>query len=137
MLFKSTVLLTAAEEARDRARAVSKHQFDLVPTDPVVAVVMAAGAVEGFINEFAERVDAWAPVGHLKPEFRVADRIADCGRELLRLEDQRVDIETKLLVAAKALGGGEILQRGRQPFQDFHVLLQLRNLIMHIKSRDG
>jgi hypothetical protein len=135
--FNSITLWVAAREARDRARAASKQSLDRVPTDPIVAIVLAAAAVEGFINELGAVGDAFAPINHIKPELRVSEAFVDCARELVRLEQEQCDVETKLVTAARAFRGSDVINRGRHPLQDFHLLVTLRNYLMHIKSRDG
>jgi hypothetical protein len=135
--FNSVTIWVAAREARDRARAASKQLHDHVPTDPIVSILLAAATVEGFINELGTVGDAFAPIKHIKPELRVSESFIECGRELMRLEHEQSNVETKLLTAATTFGGGAVINRGRQPLQDLHLLVTLRNYIMHIRSRDG
>ena len=91
-------------------------------SDATVAVVMAAASAEAFINELAYLL------GRLdEPEEPSKAFVAAVSQ----LEAERAPTTLKYLVASLILSG-KMLDRGRQPFQDFSDLMRLRNAIMHL-----
>ncbi|HET9777783.1 MAG TPA: hypothetical protein VFP81_00725 [Propionibacteriaceae bacterium] len=92
-----------------------------------MSIVMAAAATEAFINELDAFYDlTFAP---LQPT-EVA-----CAEALAEVERSRGSTELKYLVASLTLSG-QMFDKARQPFQDFSILMTVRNSLMHPKPLD-
>jgi hypothetical protein len=115
------------------ARTASENTDD-TPSEAVVAVVFSAIAVESFLNEVLERLrfDADREVPELK-RARMMSEAAD-----LYEKDASVDVKTQILSASLT---GAPIDRGAQPYQDFNLLVRVRNALVHyrpeMQSDDG
>ena len=124
--FHGLELLVIAHSARNRAVLDAKRPGALT-TDSIVAIVMAAASTEAFINELAEHIAL----------FRAAQMegltqsMVTCSDALVELEDSKAPVTVKYLIASQILGSP--FARDAAPFQDFAMLIQLRNAIMHAK----
>jgi len=93
----------------------------------IVEIVLAVMTLETFINELAE-------LPAYPPEFedgRVA-QFADIMREV---EKSRGSLETRYRFA-KWIFAGRAYDMGQTPYQDFALLLSLRNALVHLKPMD-
>ena len=126
--FHCIELMYAAYRARDAAR-IDSQRPNALPTDALAAVVMSVIAAEAFINEFPETI-RWAQSSHGNPLVTPAmAKCADVLEESVRLRD---GITKKYQAAALALSGSRF-NAGREPFQDFRLLVDIRNEIVHLK----
>lgn len=85
--------------------------------------IIAAAGVEAFVNE-----TFLSPVARIHFE----------GSSLYELNEEwleKVDIREKIIIIARLLLG-ETLKRDQQPFQDFRMLVAVRNEIVHYKMDD-
>lgn len=126
----SRPLLLIARDAVIRAQADSVTPGSR-PTDAILAIVMSAAATEAFVNEFAELAPLLYDLIDVPPPA-----LATCTEVLLELEESRVSVTTKYLVASQVLAG-KSFDTGAAPYQDFKLLIDLRNSIMHIKAAFG
>lgn len=115
--------------------------------DAIVAVIFATAATEAFINELAEIADdivrqrrafedevqqirgvqsGLAPI----PPF-----VETLATVIQQLEESKAQVQLKFDMAHFVLRG-ETYNHGVPPYQDFSVLIRLRNAIMHIKRGD-
>ena len=120
--------------ARDRAAAAVKANPEDLPQDTLVAIVMSAVAVEGFINELAELIAAHAlnrEVGIVK----LSDSMIAFASAMGEIERARGSLHLKYLIASQILSGS-MFDKGSNPFQDFATLVTVRNDIMHLKPQD-
>ena len=125
------VLVLSAKDLRGVARhAYGRIQTaagdrDQVGFDPIIAVVFSAMATEGFINE----VGACAA-------FSISDSepatIVALSTVLAETEASRGSTEAKYMLARIALTG-RAYDRGSNPYQDFAVLMDARNALVHHK----
>src|SRR5882672_8031676 len=123
----SLPLLLIARDAVLRAHAGSVEPGSPA-TDAILAIVMSAASTEAFVNEFAELAPRrYDLMDDLPPA------LATCVEVLRELEEARLSVTTKYLVASQVLAG-ESFNTGAAPYQDFKLLLDLRNSIMHIKA---
>lgn len=114
--FNSAALFNIARTARDRA--VTN------PADAVVTVIMAVAGLESFVNELLERLrfDSHEPT----IELQRARTIAEAGN----LYERTASLPLKVQLLSVALSGVQ-LDQGAQPYQDFALLLTIRNEIVH------
>ncbi len=115
------VATMAYERVRDAPDARVRNE------GAITAVVFSAVALEAFINELPEFAMA-VPVA--KPP--VVEAFAALAGEV---ERSHGSIELKFLLAS-ALLAGRAYDRGTQPYQDFKLLVDLRNELVHYKPRD-
>ncbi len=115
------VATAAYEEARDTVEEGVAHRASLN------AIVFSAIALEAFINEVAEYAAMSATDG--SPAI---GNFAALAREV---EEAHGSIRLKFLLASAVLGG-RAYDRGIQPYQDFALLVAVRNAIVHHKPED-
>jgi hypothetical protein len=124
--FHSLELLVIAHQARNRA-VLDAQRPNALTLDSIVAIVTAAASTEAFINEFAEHIAIFraAAVEGL-PRHMIT-----CSDVIEELEESKAPVTAKYLIASQILGSA--FARDAAPFQDFAMLIQLRNAIMHAK----
>jgi hypothetical protein len=123
-------LWAIACEARDRAAQAVSENSEVLPADATVALIMAAVAVEAFINELGESLAMRRDDGR---ESMSAPLLA-CANALEEIEDSRGSLQLKYIVAFNALG--KSVNKGEKAYQDFATLVTLRNDLVHLKPRD-
>jgi hypothetical protein len=101
---------------------------DKVRDSNLVAIVFAALAVEGFLNELAT-LD-WS--SEQRPSLvDLDDRLKALRRVLSLADDHNVQPVVTLLLAHEILG--RPIDRGDSPFQEYFLLKQLRDSIVHAR----
>jgi hypothetical protein len=111
--------------ACDHARRIEAPPREGNQKPALVSVVFSVLTLEAFLNELAEfAYDTYIR----KPE--VVDVLAEF---LIDAERSNASLETKLTVGNWILTGTR-LKRGEQPFQDFALLVRLRNDLVHFKA---
>ena len=126
-----TLLLISRKMAL-AAQTDSKRPHALTD-DALLSIVMAAASTEAFVNEFSE----YAPLvcGELLSEAILAP-LAACADVLREMEESRAPVTSKYLIASLALVGRSF-DKGAAPFQDFKLLIDLRNAVMHVRPSFG
>jgi hypothetical protein len=124
--FHSLELLVIAHQARNRA-LLDGQRPNALTLDSIVAIVTAAASTEAFINEFAEHIAIFraASLEGLTPSM------VTCSDAIAELEESKAPVTVKYLIASQILGAA--FARDAAPYQDFAMLIQLRNAIMHAK----
>jgi len=92
---------------------------------PMVAIILSAIAVETFLNESVEMIEK-------KFQESEREKLEALQSIMSELEKQRSSTPTKLQVAHFVLTGKPI-NKGELPYQDFDLLITLRNLLVHSK----
>ncbi len=111
--------------ACDHARRIQAPPREGGQKPALVSIVFSVLTLEAFLNELAE----FAYDTHIrKPE--VVDVLAEF---LMDAERSNASLETKFTVGNWILAGTRF-KRGEQPFQDFALLLRLRNNLVHFKA---
>ena len=87
----------------------------------LIAIVFSVAALEAFLNEAAEL--AGDPYWDHEAISTFADIMADV---------ERFRLEAKLVLAGWIFSGKR-LDKGQQPYQDFNLLIELRNSLIHYK----
>ena len=116
--FNSAALFHIAKTASDRARDNA--------ADAVVAIVFAVIAVESFLNEVLERL-RFDPQKD-KPDLERARTISEAAD----LFDKNANIALKIQLLSVSLSGAA-MDRGAQPYQDFDLLVAVRNTLVHYR----
>lgn len=121
MFHNAGLLFDVAKEACNRTRSTPSPR-EPGATDALVAIVFSAAALEAFINETTE-------VAKRDPQPAAIRVFADLADEL---ERSRESVRLKFLLARSALVGSAY-DKGAQPYQDFELLIALRNALVHLK----
>lgn len=100
-----------------------------VRRDALVTIVLATISTEAFINEFHHLAKDQS--GPAAPGW-----INALGDVLGEAEESRASIESKYQLARFILTG-QPFDRGASPFQDFALLISVRNLIVHAKPQEA
>lgn len=112
---------TLFQVARD---AASARRTDL--GRGLTAVVFAAASLEALINEVTELVDIEVQHGN-------NDELLQAFVEaMLEVERSRGSTHLKFIIASTILSR-RTYRRGSQPFQDFSLLMSVRDAIMHLR----
>jgi len=94
----------------------------------LVSLVFSAISVEAFLNEAAGMAVGFAEYAGEPQEIAVfAKRMADA-------EEAHESFESKLALAYESLG--EKLNKSVQPYQDFSLIVGLRNALVHFKGNE-
>jgi len=131
-VFAAWHIWNIAADAAQRAKDLKLANPGVITADTIAAVILSAMTTEAFVNEFGYRLNALPrPTQVENPNLQ---NWIDVGDILEQLEHERVQVKSKYLLASKLLPG-EALQRGRQPYQDFAMLIDMRNDFVHAKAQ--
>jgi hypothetical protein len=117
------VLLSSGRFGMLAKRAVERSS-EFSP-DALAAIVFSALWVEAFANELLHRFET-ARHDELTEPLRRLRTMANAAD--LSARDARLDVKVQVIAASLT---GSPFDRGRQPFQDFQLLLRLRNDLVH------
>jgi hypothetical protein len=120
-LLNSGVLFGIAKRAAEDAKAGNSLQ-----TNALIAVVFSVVGSEAFINEAIELASLSSQ------ESLTIAAFAEMGAQV---EDSHGTMELKYQVA-KWVFSGESFDKGTNPYQDFLLLIQTRNALVHYKQLD-
>jgi hypothetical protein len=134
LYFHCGKLWRLACDARDRAERAVELNKDAWPYEAVVAVILAAAASEAFINELAQ-VMVMTRGTRGQRGVPLPSALSDFADKIEEIEKARGRTTEKYLAASQALGG-KMFDKGKSPYQDFALLMTLRNDIMHLRPRD-
>lgn len=130
MFINSGSLFSIAKQAYERAKVVAEQDRAYVPNEPLIAVVFAAAAGEAFINEIGELASQSS--GLFPDAGNEPDQVQNAAHLLKEIEDARGTTNLKFLLCKLALTG-KTFDKGTNPYQDFAILSELRNSLMHLK----
>jgi hypothetical protein len=130
MFINSGHLFGIAKQAYERAKAGAKHDRSHDSNEPLISIVFAAAAGEAFINEIGEL--ASQPTGFFPELGSEPDQVQSLAGLLSEVEDARGSTNLKYLIGKLALSG-RTFDKGANPYQDFAILMDLRNSLMHLK----
>ena len=127
MQFSAYFLYRTACFSRERAKAATNDSL-VQAFDALASITEAAMTVEAFINEFGEFLDTMLRHDPIQQKELIA--VADT---LTLLEQDHPQLSLKYLLTSSILG--KPFDKGKNPFQDFKILVDVRNLIAHCKPR--
>lgn len=89
----------------------------------LIAILFSAFALEAWVNDLLTNVRLggayWSPAG--------VESLAKIAEEI---DDRTASLDLKVQLVAIALSG-QAFDRGQQPFQDFALLIRIRNALVH------
>lgn len=134
MNLNASPLLKVAKEAYERcSKQFTERQH--AGSDPLIAIVFATAAMEGFINEVFELASEPGDLLRLlgdPPEHKSVAALAGLAKAL---EQASSPIPLKFMLAKIALSG-EPYDKGSPPYQDFELLIKVRNCLVHLRPLD-
>ncbi len=95
--------------------------------DAIIAVVFSALALEAFINEVGDLAASPRASGPNDPPS-----VSAMGTVLQEVEEGRGSVQLKYQMA-KLILSGTVYDKSQQPYQDFRMLVSLRDALAHIK----
>lgn len=128
MFADAAVLFGRAKEAFERCEKSSDHDRQPGQMGAIDAVVFSVVALEGFINEVSELARKGQPDGQVNPPS-----VENFGQLLGEVEDERGGLRLKFMLAHWVFTG-QTYDASRPPFQDFILLIKIRNAIIHHKT---
>jgi len=123
-IYEASVLFGAATGAADSILSPARAGGQLLA---LVSTTFSAAAVEAFLNEAAKMASDFAS---LPSEPQAVRLFAEC---MVEAEDNHTSLPSKFALANWILVGTK-LNKGVQPYQDFDLLVRLRNRVMHFKG---
>ncbi len=99
--------------------------------EAIFAIVFSAMTLEAFINEAADIAAFPAPSGHPAHHPSVV-MFAAIAKEL---RGSKISVRAKFLLA-RLVFAGQPYDKGSLPYQDFHLLIGLRNTLVHMEGLD-
>ena len=130
IFINSGCLFGIAKQAYERAKADTEHDRSHKSNDPLISIVFAAAAAEAFINEIGELAShPTIPPPASGPE---PDEVQNVASLLSEVEDAHGTTKLKFLLGKLALSG-KTFDKGVDPYQDFAILIELRNSLIHLK----
>ena len=128
-VFEAGVLFGVAVEAAHSIKA-SPRTGGQRPA--LVSIVFSVVSLEAFFNEITEAAhDSLKYPPNLEPQ-----EVSVFAQVMTDAESSRASLEAKFTFANWILAGKQ-LDRGAQPYQDFALLMRLRNDLVHFKAGDA
>lgn len=123
LLFRSAVELQRGVSSLNASSEQAQREC-------LASVIFTAMSTEAFVNELPE-LAADAAKNPAEPGW-----VKALGEVLADAEDSRASIKSKYQLASLVLTG-KVFDKGAQPFQDFALLVDVRNLVVHWKPREA
>ena len=98
--------------------------------DTLVSILFSAAALEAYVMELQRHAAGAAQ--HISQ----AEYLQGLADVLDEAERSRGSVQLKFMLAKRLLPG-QPFDKGAQPYQDFDLLFQLRNAIVHLKPQDA
>lgn len=102
------------------------YRDDGEENDPIVAIMFCVLALEAFINESGV-------LARMLPTSKKQNIVDGFSSVMSELEERRESILLKYHMALLVFSGST-WNEGAQPFQDFKLLITLRNALVHMKA---
>jgi hypothetical protein len=137
----SYVLWTLAWEARDRAVRVHERCPGNYTSDALTAIIEAAAAIEGFLNELSDGVHVEQSINEEMAQrgeparYRILPGLDSFAKEWDRIEAEYGRTTQKCVAALQCLSGA-LFDRGTELYQNLADLIRLRECLMHLRTRD-
>jgi hypothetical protein len=125
-IYEANVLFGVAVNSAASIKAPARAGGQL---QALVSVVFSVVAVEAFLNEAAEMA---LDFSDLPSEPQVVSAFGEC---MVDAEKSRASLESKFALANWVLVGKK-LDKGAQPYQDFALIVRLRNDLVHFKGNE-
>lgn len=118
LIAHSAFIYSLAVQAHERSLKAHREGKTL-QEDAIAAVILAVASLEGFINDL---VSLHSILGRPLSLTTISEHWEDF---------EGFSVQAKYLLLGVVLG--KPFRKGAQPYQDFRLLVQLRNLLVHLK----
>jgi len=125
-IYSATDLFKIAKTAYERTDDGSPERKG-DKQDAIVAIVFSAFSLEAFINELMDLAD--------NPILSDTPTVQSFASLIKEVEKSQGSIKLKYMLT-KVVFTDEPFSEGELPYQDFTKLLELRNMLVHYKSKD-
>ncbi len=131
MFINAHYIFRRAVAGYERARARGLPERQMGPMDALESVVFSVAALEGFMNEAAELASHPVPpgMGETPPS------VATFAALLSEAERGRASLGLKFHLARQSFANATY-DVSRLPYQDFSLLIDLRNCLIHYRSQE-
>ena len=133
VVYAASHIWNIAADAAKRATDVKAAHPRACTSDSVSAVIVAATATEAFINELSHMLSTLDTLGRRALPTTLIDW-KGIGELLEQLEDAHAQVTAKYLLASILLPK-DALRKGEQPYQDFAMLIDIRNDFAHPRAQ--
>ena len=127
--YASWHLWNIAADAASQAKIKKVAQPKITTADSISAIILSAVATEAFINELGTHLTLLQ-----KSELMGVEDWIRVGTQLEEFEAGHEQVTAKYLLVSKLLPG-EPLKKGELLFQDFRLLINVRNDFAHPKAQ--
>jgi hypothetical protein len=103
--------------------------------DPVVSIVFSVAAAEAFMNEIIELVPSAIENTKLLGMLAEHPGVAKFEALCTATEEARGSVKLKFMMGRLAFTG-EVYDKGTRPYQDFDLLIKVRNWLLHMRPLD-
>ncbi len=132
MFINAGPLYGRAKAAYERTRIAAESDRQSGQMDALEALVFSVIALEGFINESVELATQPLPPG-TQPN---PQSVADFATLLTEVERGRGSVQLKFMLARQAFAN-QTYDPSIMPYQDFGLLIDVRNALVHYRSRES
>ena len=129
--FNSGLMFEFARGAYDQIVHRSPQEQEPGQREAIIAIIFSAFALEAFINELGD----FAVQHKGNTKGATSNFVTTLAEVMSKLEETRVTVQFKF-EWAKYLCLGQWPDRGARPYQDFALLVGLRNDLAHVKGVD-
>ena len=116
--------------AREAAHRISASPRAGAQREALISIVFAVISVEAFFNEAAELANLMTSGVSREPEV-----VLTFAQFMSTAEKSRLSLEAKILMSNWIMTG-KSMNRGEQPYQDFALLLKVRNELVHFRPNE-
>lgn len=103
--------------------------------DPIVSIVFSAAAAEAFMNEAIVLVPSAIELSKLQGMLAEHPGVAKFEALCTATEEARGSVKLKFMMGRLAFTG-EVYDKGTRPYQDFDLLIKVRNWLLHMRPLD-
>jgi hypothetical protein len=128
-VYSSWHLWKVAADSAHHSREVKGSHPRACTSDTIGALLLSAMSAESFINELGTRLSLLSAYSG-----KNLTRWANIGTFLEQLEAEHAQIRSKYLLVSNLLPGKPFV-KGKPPFQDFSLLIDIRNDFAHPKAQ--
>ncbi|HHC7384299.1 TPA: hypothetical protein ACN30P_003225 [Vibrio parahaemolyticus] len=115
-----------ATEAAARVDCESELYPIIGDAEAITSIIMSVSAIEAFINELSDVIEQELPY--------LDCQSIELANKLFSAEEQRLSLDDKVRIIVEH--SGEPFDLSKKPLQDFRLLVELRNALVHYKTHN-
>lgn len=126
MFLAWTQLYSCAKNAATRVNCESELYSIIGDAEAITSIIMSVSAIEAFINELSDVIEQESPY--------LDCQSIELGNKLLSAEERRLSLDDKVRIVVEH--SGQSFDLSKRPLQDFRLLVELRNALVHYKTHN-